>query len=115
VCSTDPATSSHPRIPTSDTDTQALEYERAQPELDLSDFYQSVTGKMTHPTVVAWADEVLRRRDALLASRAAVPAAALPDARPVKFELPDQAAGGRRRSIVAAMTVAALGAMWLLR
>ena len=48
---------------------QALEYERAQPELDLSPFYDSVRGRIRGAEVQAWFDEVLRLRDEMLRER----------------------------------------------
>ena len=43
---------------------QADEYERAQPNQDLTDFFQSTQGAFQHPQVVAWDEELRRQRDA---------------------------------------------------
>lgn len=48
---------------------QALEYERDQPGLDLSDFYASTRGKFKSDTVKGWADEVVRRRETMIEAR----------------------------------------------
>jgi putative hydrolase of HD superfamily len=48
---------------------QALEYERAQPALDLSPFYDSVRGRIRGAEVQAWFDEVLRLRGEMMRER----------------------------------------------
>ncbi|KAM3577088.1 hypothetical protein VYU27_001006 [Nannochloropsis oceanica] len=45
---------------------QADEYERAQPNQDLTDFFQSTEGAFQHPQVVAWDEELRRQRDTKL-------------------------------------------------
>lgn len=50
---------------------QAFEYERDQPLLDLSDFYNSVRGKFRSNTVQHWAQELLARRVLMHAERIA--------------------------------------------
>ena len=49
----------------------ALEYESAHPELDLSDYFASTAGRFHSVEVRGWAEEVVRRRRAMLAARAA--------------------------------------------
>jgi len=51
---------------------QALEYERAQPALDLSQFYEA-RGRIAGAEAAAMADEVLRLRRIMLAERARAP------------------------------------------
>lgn len=49
----------------------AYEYERREPALDLSEFYESTAGKFRTPEVAALVDELQGRREALLRERAA--------------------------------------------
>ena len=42
---------------------QADDYERAQPELDLGDFFASTRGRFTTPLVQGWDQELRRQRD----------------------------------------------------
>jgi len=42
---------------------QANEYELRHPELDLSEFFTSVRGRFTHPTVKQWFEELEARRN----------------------------------------------------
>lgn len=48
----------------------AYEYERREPALDLSEFYESTAGKFRTPQVAALVDELLGRRRAMLRERA---------------------------------------------
>jgi putative hydrolase of HD superfamily len=48
---------------------QANEYEERNPGTDLSEFYDSVRNKLTHPTVIAWFQEVEKRRNERIAAR----------------------------------------------
>lgn len=45
---------------------QADEYERAQPDQDLGDFFQSTQGVFVHEQVKEWDAELRRQRDARL-------------------------------------------------
>lgn len=97
-----------------DMTLQALEYERLQPELDLSDFFNSTRGKIKTRAGQALDEEVRRRRLAVGSCPSASTAQPTPALQPARS--PEHAAQGAW-ALAAAFTAGAAAAtlvVWLL-